>query len=48
MPIVFSTEKFEEEYTYTGKDLGATWSSEKTDFRLWAPTAESVKVNLYK
>ena len=48
MPSIYSTEEFEAEYTYTGKDLGATWSSEKTDFRLWAPTAESVKVNLYK
>ena len=47
MPSIYSTEEFEAEYTYTGKDLGATWSSEKTDFRLWAPTAESVKVNLY-
>lgn len=48
MPNIYSTEKFEKEYTYTGTDLGATWSSEKTDFRVWAPTAEAVKVNLYE
>lgn len=48
LPNVYSTEAFEEEYTYTGTDLGATWSSDKTVFRVWAPTAESVKVNLYE
>ena len=48
MPNIYSSEAFEEEYTYTGTDLGATWSSEKTAFRVWAPTAEAVKVNLYE
>ena len=48
MPSIYSTDAFEQEYTYTGTDLGATWSSEKTDFRVWAPTAEAVKVNLYE
>ena len=48
MPNVYSTQSFEEMYTYEGNDLGATWSSEKTAFRLWAPTAKSVKVNLYR
>lgn len=47
MPIVYSTEKFEEEYTYAGDDLGAVWTSDKTTFRVWAPTAEAVTVNLY-
>ncbi|MDD7636048.1 MAG: type I pullulanase, partial [Clostridiales bacterium] len=47
MPNIYSTESFEEQYTYTGTDLGATWSSDKTSFRVWAPTAEAVKVNLY-
>lgn len=48
MPNIYSSEEFENEYTYKGTDLGATWSSEKTTFRVWAPTADSVKVNLYK
>lgn len=48
LPNIYSTEAFENEYTYTGTDLGATWSSEKTQFRVWAPTAEAVKVNLYE
>lgn len=47
MPNVYSTEAFEEMYTYAGSDLGATWSKEKTQFRVWAPTAQQVFVNLY-
>ncbi|MBP5185156.1 MAG: type I pullulanase [Lachnospiraceae bacterium] len=48
MPNIYSTEKFESEFTYTGSDLGATWTKEKTTFRVWSPVAEKMKVNLYK
>ena len=48
MPIIFSTEEFEQQYTYTGNDLGATYSKEKTAFRVWAPTADAVSVRLYQ
>ena len=48
MSNIYSTEEFEKEYTYTGDDLGAVWSKEKTAFRVWAPTADAVKVNLYE
>ena len=48
MTELYSTEEFERKYTYSGSDLGAVWTKEKTSFRLWAPTAKSVKVNLYK
>ena len=48
MPNIYSTESFEEEYTYGGSDLGANWSSDKTVFRVWAPTADSVSVRLYE
>nr|MBQ8244968.1 type I pullulanase [Oscillospiraceae bacterium] len=44
----YSTAEFEAQYTYTGNDLGATWTAEQTTFRVWAPTADSVKVNLYE
>ena len=47
MPNLYSTEKFEASYTYEGSDLGATWTKDKTTFRVWAPTATEVKVNLY-
>ena len=45
---LYSTHEFEEQYTYSGSDLGATWTPGKTTFRLWAPTAEEVLVNLYR
>ena len=48
MTELYSTEEFERKYTYAGSDLGARWFQEKTAFRLWAPTAKSVKVNLYR
>ncbi len=48
MPNIYSTAEFEDAYTYTGDDLGAVWTGEKTTFRVWAPTADSVTVNLYE
>jgi len=47
MPNIFSTAAFEAEFTYTGDDLGATWTPEQTVFRVWAPTAAAVRLNLY-
>ena len=47
VPNLYSTEEWEAEYTYTGNDLGATWSEESTTFRVWAPTATKVDLNLY-
>ena len=44
----YSTKDFEDKYTYTGTDLGAVWTKEKTVFRVWAPTAISARVRLYK
>lgn len=44
----FSAESFEEHYTYTGDDLGAVYTEEKTNFRVWAPTASEVVLNLYE
>lgn len=45
---VYTDEKFIEEYTYTGEDLGAVWSPDSTTFKVWAPTAEQVQLALYK
>ena len=47
VPNVYSTDFFEAEYTYEGDDLGANWTADATTFRLWAPTASAVSVNLY-
>ena len=44
----YSSAEFENQFTYEGDDLGATWSKEATTFRLWAPTATAVTVNLYE
>ena len=43
----YSSQEFEEKYTYSG-NLGAFWTPEKTSFRLWAPTAETVSIRLYR
>lgn len=48
MHDLYSTSEFEAKYTYTGTDLGAVWTQEKTTFRLWAPTAQEVTVNIYR
>jgi pullulanase len=36
------------QYFYSGKDLGATYAPKSTSFRLWAPTATSVRLNVLK
>lgn len=40
-------QKFDYE-VYTGNDLGAVYSPKMTRFKVWAPEAESLKLNLYK
>lgn len=44
----FGTKAFAESYTYDGDDLGATYSKDKTTFKLWAPTATKVVLNLFE
>jgi len=44
----YSTKIFEKKYTYNGNDLGAVWTKEATAFRVWAPMAEKVMLNLYQ
>ncbi|MBQ3763343.1 MAG: type I pullulanase, partial [Clostridia bacterium] len=43
---VFDTQEFIDEFTYDGDDLGATIVGDKTVFKLWAPTASAVRVNI--
>ncbi len=47
MPDYYASEEFETLYTYTGDDLGATYTAANTKLRVWAPTAVEVNVNLY-
>ncbi|NDB31422.1 MAG: type I pullulanase, partial [Actinobacteria bacterium] len=44
---LYDSPAFTEKYTYTGNDLGASYSKEKTSFRVWAPTAKSVTLLTY-
>ncbi len=44
---IFDSEEFVENYTYDGDDLGATVTANGTTFKLWAPTASAVKLNLF-
>ena len=46
MSGVFSTKAFENAYHYDG-ELGAVHEPGKTTFRLWAPTATKVSLNLF-
>ena len=43
---VVRTAEFDDLFFYDGDDLGATYSPNKTKFKVWAPTATRVKVDL--
>ncbi len=43
----FSTTGFTQNYTYEGDDLGVTFQDGVPSFRLWAPTASKVVLNIY-
>ncbi len=48
IPIgIFDSKTFIEKYTYDGDDLGATINGDTTTFKLWAPTASMVNLNLF-
>ena len=44
---IFNTPRFINEYTYSGDDLGAVVNGAETTFKLWAPTASDVCLNVY-
>ncbi|NLL93668.1 MAG: type I pullulanase [Clostridiales bacterium] len=43
----YKSKDFVDKYIYEGNDLGANYSPAGTVFKVWAPTATSVEVNLY-
>ena len=45
---VYNTQEFADAFYYEGDDLGATYSKDKTIFKVWTPFASEVKLNLYK
>jgi pullulanase len=44
---IFDTAWFEGQYTYAGDDLGNTYGSSATAFRVWAPTATKMTLVTY-
>ncbi len=44
---VMDSKTFADLYTYNGDDLGNTYTSASTAFRVWAPTATKVTLNTY-
>ena len=45
---IFDTQYFADNYHYDKGDLGATVKGECTTFKLWAPTASAVSLNLFE
>jgi len=44
---LYDSPEFAAKYTYTGDDLGNTYTKTETKMRVWAPTATAVKVVTY-
>lgn len=44
---IFDCQEFLDNYVYDGKDLGAVIHGNSTTFKVWAPTASKVSLNLY-
>lgn len=45
--VIFDTKEFIKNYTYDKDDLGAVINEDKTTFKVWAPTASKVVLNLF-
>ncbi len=49
LPIdIFDSDYFAENYHYDGTDLGAVVTGDETTFKVWAPTASKVVLNLFE
>lgn len=48
MRASYDSLEFAEKYHYTGEDLGASYTKEKTTFKVWAPVASTVVLCLYQ
>ena len=47
MANIFDTKEFNDQYYYGGQ-LGAIYTPEKTEFRVWAPTASKVELQVFR
>ena len=43
----YNNDSYSSAKTYSGNDLGASYSSTATTFKVWSPLASSAKVNIY-
>ncbi|NLP00119.1 MAG: type I pullulanase [Clostridiaceae bacterium] len=46
--MIYDTPEFDNLFTYNKDDLGANWSPDSTCFKVWAPTASAMFLNLYE
>ena len=44
---LYGTPRFEKYYNYTGNDLGVTYTSTQTTFKVWSPVAANISLYLY-
>lgn len=48
MTQILGSEYFDNELAYDGDDLGAVYTKDSTTFKVWAPMASEVSLNLYE
>ena len=46
--VLYGTSAFKEAYHYDGNDLGVTYSSAKSIFKVWSPVAKSISLKIYE
>ena len=44
---LYKTSRFTQYYTYSGDDLGMTYTKEKTTFKVWSPISANILVKIY-
>ena len=44
---LWNLQEFNDQYYYSGEDLGNTYTAAKTDFRVWAPTSDQLELVTY-
>lgn len=45
---LYRLDAFNEKYAYYGDDLGASYSSSSTTFKVWSPFSSEIKLNIYE
>lgn len=45
---IFDSKVFNDKFYYEGSDLGSHYTNQKTTFKVWAPTASAVSLQLYR